>query len=186
MADLWQDLRHAFRSLRKAPGFAAAAIIVMALGIGANSAIFSVVNTVLLQPLPFRDPGRLVHVWHVPPPKSFPGITRFSVSAANYVDWKQQNSVFTDMAIFSGASMNLTGGDKPEYVQAAAVSSSFFSVLGADPLLGRTFLPGEDAIGKNHEVVLTYGFWKSRFGGDKTIVNRTITLNNEPYTVVGV
>jgi len=93
MADLWQDLRHAFRSLRKAPGFAAAAIIVMALGIGANSAIFSVVNTVLLQPLPFYEPSRLVHVWHVPPPKSFPGMTKFSVSPANYLDWQKMNHV---------------------------------------------------------------------------------------------
>jgi putative ABC transport system permease protein len=186
MTKMIQDLKYGFRMLRKSPGFTTVAVLVLALGIGANTAIFSVVNAVLLKPLPFRDPARLVHVWHVPPPKSFPGITRFSVSAANYLDWKQQNSVFSDMAIFSGESMTLTGGDKPEYVQAAAVTSSFFSVLGVEPLLGRTFLPGEDSVGKNHEVVLTYGFWQRRFGGDRSIVNRTITLNNEPYTVVGV
>ena len=186
MTKIVQDLKYGFRMLRKSPGFTMVAVLVLALGIGANTALFSVVNAVLLKPLPFRDPARLVHVWHVPPPKSFPGITRFSVSAANYLDWKQQNSVFSDMAIFSGESMNLTGGDKPEFVQAAAVSSSYFSVLGADPLLGRAFLPGEDTAGKNHEVVLTYALWQSRFGGDKNIVNRTITLNNEPYTVVGV
>ncbi len=186
MTRMIQDLKYGFRMLRKSPGFTTVAVLVLALGIGANTAIFSVVNAVLLRPLPFGDPARLVHVWHIPPPKSFPGMTRFSVSAANYLDWKKQNSVFTDMAIFSGASMNLTGGDKPEYVQAAAVSSSFFSVLGVEPLLGRTFLPGEDAVGKNHEVVLTYGFWQSKFGSDRSIVNRTITLNNEPYTVVGI
>ena len=186
MTKIVQDLKYGFRMLRKSPGFTMVAVLVLALGIGANTALFSVVNAVLLKPLPFRHPDRLVHVWHVPPPKSFPGITRFSVSAANYLDWKQQNSVFSDMAIFSGESMNLTGGDKPEFVQAAAVSSSYFSVLGADPLLGRAFLPGEDTAGQNHEVVLTYALWQSRFGGDKNIVNRTITLNNEPYTVVGV
>ncbi len=186
MTRVIQDLKYGFRMLRKSPGFTTVAVLVLALGIGANTAIFSVVNAVLIRPLPFRDPASLVHVWHVPPPKSFPGITRFSVSAANYLDWKQQNSVFSDMAIFSGESMNLTGGDEPEFVQAAAVTSSFFSVLGAEPLLGRTFLPGEDAVGKNHEVVLTYGFWQRRFGGDRSIVNRTITLNNEPYTVVGI
>ncbi len=169
MTKMIQDLKYGFRMLRKSPGFTTVAVLVLALGIGANTAIFSVVNAVLLRPLPFRDPDRLVHVWHVPPPKSFPGITRFSVSAANYLDWKQQNSVFSDMAIFSGESMNLTGGDKPEFVQAAAVSSSYFSVLGADPLLGRAFLPGEDTAGKNHEVVLTYALWQSRFGGDRTL-----------------
>ena len=96
MADLWQDLRYAFRSLRKAPGFAAAAIVVMALGIGANTAIFSVVNTVLLQPLPFAEPSRLVDVWHVPPPKSFPGMTRFSVSPANYFDWAEDEPLLRE------------------------------------------------------------------------------------------
>jgi len=181
-----QDLKYGFRMLRKSPGFAAVAVLVLALGIGANTAIFSVVNAVLLRPLPFRDPAKLVHVWHVPPAKSFPGIPIFSVSAANYIDWKQQNSVFEDMAISSGASMTLTGGGRPEFVQGSAVTASFFSVLGAEPLLGRTFLPGEDSDGKNHEVVLTYALWQSRFGADRSIVNRTIILNNEPYTVVGV
>ncbi len=186
MTRMIQDLKYGFRMLRKSPGFTTVAVLVLALGIGANTAIFSVVNAVLLRPLPFRDPGTIVHVWHVPPPKSFPGMTIFSVSAANYLDWKQQNSVFSDMAIFSGGSMTLTGGDKPEFLQASEVTSSFFSVLGVEPLLGRTFLPGEDAVGKDHEVVLTYALWQGRFGGDRSIVNRTITLNNEPYTVVGV
>ena len=91
---------------------------------------FSVVNAVLLRPLPFEDPARIVHVWHVPPPKSFPGITRFSVSTANYIDWRQQNDVFEDMAIYTGSSMNLTGGDKAESLMAATVAPNFFSVLG--------------------------------------------------------
>src|SRR5262245_5435973 len=137
-----QDLRYGLRVLRKNPGFAIVAVLVLALGIGANTAIFSVVNAVLLRPLPFASPERLVHVWHVPPPKSFPGMTRFSVSNANYVDWQQQNQVFEKMAIYTGGSMNLTGGDKPEFLRTIQVSSDFFSVLGVKPELGRSFLPG--------------------------------------------
>src|ERR1051326_3573213 len=116
------------RVLRKSPGFSIVAVLVLALGIGANTAIFSVVNAVLLRPLPFEDPSGIVHVWHVPPPKQFPGMTRFSVSAANYTDWQRENHVFDKIAIYSGASMNLTGNGKPEYVRAVAVSSDFFPV----------------------------------------------------------
>ena len=186
MTKLLQDLRYGLRVLRKSPGFAAVAMLVLALGIGANTAIFSVVNAVLLRPLPFEDPARIVHVWHVPPPKSFPGITRFSVSTANYLDWRRQNDVFEDMAIYTGSSMNLTGGDKAESLMAATVAPNFFSVLGVKPLLGRTFLAGEDEPGQNHKVVLTHAFWQSRFGGDRNIVGKQITLDDEPYTVVGV
>src|SRR4051812_28646880 len=186
MADLWQDLRHAFRSLRKAPGFAGAAIIVMALGIGANTAIFSVVNTVLLQPLPFADPSRVVDVWHVPPPKSFPGMTRFSVSPANYFDWAKMSQSFESSSIYGFDSLNVTGSDKPEKVNVGSVSSSFFSVLGTPPLLGRTFTADEDQPGRNHEVVLSHAYWRQHFGGDKNIVSRQIQFNGEPYTVVGV
>jgi predicted permease len=186
MTKLIQDFSYGLRVLRKSPGFAVVAILVLALGIGANTAIFSVVNTVLLRPLPFEDPARIVHVWHVPPPKSFPGMTRFSVSTANYIDWRQQNDVFEDMAIYTGSSMNLTGGDKAESLLAATVAPNFFSVLGVKPLLGRTFLPGEEEPGQNHKVVLTHAFWQRRFGGDRSIVGKQITLDDEPYTVVGV
>jgi predicted permease len=186
MTKLLQDLRYGLRVLRKSPGFATVAILVLGLGIGANTAIFSVVNTVLLRPLPFEDPTRIVHMWHVPPPKSFPGITRFSVSTANYLDWRQQNDVFEDMAIYTGSSMNLTGGDKAESLLAATVAPNFFSVLGVKPLLGRTFLAGEDEPGQNHKVVLTHAFWQSRFGGNRNMVGKQITLDDEPYTVVGV
>jgi putative ABC transport system permease protein len=186
MTKLIQDFRYGLRVLRKNPGFAIVAILVLGLGIGANTAIFSVVNTVLLRPLPYEDPARIVHVWHVPPPKSFPGMTRFSVSTANYIDWRQQNDVFEDMAIYTGSSMNLTGGDKAESLVAATVSPNFFSVLGAKPLLGRTFVAGEEKPGQNHKVVLTHAFWQSRFGGDRNIVGQQITLDDEPYTVIGV
>ncbi|HZS26075.1 MAG TPA: ABC transporter permease [Candidatus Angelobacter sp.] len=186
MREAVRDLKYGLRVLRKNPGFAIVAVLVLALGIGANTAIFSVVNAVLLRPLPFTDPGRLVHVWHIPPQKSFPGITRFSVSTANFIDWQQQNNVFEKMAIFTGGRMNLTGGDKPEFLGAAQVSLDFFDVLGVKPILGRTFVAGEDQLGRNHEVILTHDFWQSHFGGDRNVVGRTITLNNEPYTVVGV
>jgi putative ABC transport system permease protein len=186
MTKLSQDFRYGLRVLRKNPGFAIVAILVLGLGIGANTAIFSVVNTVLLRPLPFEDPARIVHVWHVPPPKSFPGMTRFSVSTANYIDWRKQNNVFENMAMYTGSSMNLTGGDKAESLVGAAVEPSFFSVLGVKPLLGRTFLSGEEVVGHNHKVVLTHAFWQSRFGGDRSIVGKQITLNDEPYTVIGV
>ncbi|HKR95331.1 MAG TPA: ABC transporter permease, partial [Candidatus Angelobacter sp.] len=186
MREAVRDLKYGLRVLRKNPGFAIVAVLVLALGIGANTAIFSVVNAVLLRPLPFADPGRLVHVWHIPPQKSFPGITRFSVSTANFIDWQQQNNVFEKMAIFAGGRMNLTGGDKPEFLGAAQVSRDFFDVLGVKPILGRTFVAEEDQLGRNHEVILTYDFWQSHFGGDRGVVGRTITLNNEPYTVVGV
>lgn len=186
MREVVRDLRYGLRVLRKNPGFAIVAVLVLALGIGANTAIFSVVNAVLLRPLPFADPDRLVHVWHVPPQKSFPGITRFSVSTANFIDWQQQNSVFEKMAIFTGGRMNLTGGDKPEFLGAASVSTDFFDTLGVKPVLGRTFVAGEDQLGRDHEVILTNDFWQSHFGGDRSVVGRMITLNNEPYTVVGV
>jgi putative ABC transport system permease protein len=186
MKTLSQDLRHGLRVLLKNPGFTAAAIIVLALGIGANTAIFSIVNAVLLRPLPFGDPARLVQVWHVPPPKSFPGMTQFSVSAANFIDWREQNHVFDKMAIYSGSSLNLTGREQPEALQGAAVSSDFFSTLRAQPMFGRTFTADEDQPGKDHVVILSYGLWKSRFAADPNVAGRRVNFDGQPYTVAGV
>jgi putative ABC transport system permease protein len=186
MPNLLPDLQHGLRVLRNNPGFSAAAIIVLALGIGANTAIFSVVNAVLLRPLPFRDPARLVQVWHVPPPKSFPGMTEFSVSAANFIDWQHQNDVFEKMAIYTGSSFNLTGREQPEALQGAAVSADFFSTLQVQPMFGRTFTPDEDQQGKNHAVILTYGLWKSRFGANPNIAGQSVNLDGQPYLVAGV
>jgi putative ABC transport system permease protein len=186
MNNLLQDFKHGTRVLLKNPGFTVAAIIVLALGIGANTAIFSVVNAVLLRPLPFGDPARLVQVWHVPPAKSFPGMTTFSVSAANFIDWQQQNHVFDKMAIYSGSSLNLTGREQPEALQGAAVSADFFSTLKTEPMLGRAFAPDEDQQGKNHVVILSYGLWKSRFAGDPTIVGRVVKFDDQAYTIAAV
>ena len=186
METLIQDIRFSARMLRKAPAFTVVAVVVLALGIGANTAIFSVVNAVLLKPLPFRDPERLVQVWHVPPAKSFPGMTRFSVSPANYIDWAGQNHVFEKMAIYGYDNYNLAGKSEPEPVFAVTVSPDFFSVLGAMPMLGRTFLPEENQAGHGHVVVLSQGFWQSHFAADPSIVGRAISLNSESYTVVGV
>src|SRR3974390_527278 len=111
----------------------------MALGIGANTAIFSGVHAGLLEPLPFREPQRLVQIWHVPPQTSFPGMTRFAVSAANFLDWQKQNHVFEEMAIYSGAGFDITGEGRPESIRASTVSAKFFSVLGVQPLHGRVF-----------------------------------------------
>jgi putative ABC transport system permease protein len=186
MTALAQDLKYALRVLRKSPGFTAAAILVLALGIGANTAIFSVVNAVLLRPLPFHDSSRLVQVWHVPPAKSFPGMTRFSVSAANYLDWQQQNHVFEQMAIYSFSSFNFTASDQPEAIQGAGVSPDFFSALRSQPLLGRTFLPEEDQPGRGHVVILSHAIWKSHFAGNRNVIGQNIIFDNETYTVVGV
>ncbi|HEV2115757.1 MAG TPA: ABC transporter permease [Terriglobales bacterium] len=181
-----QDLRYGLRVLRKSPGFAAVAIIVLALGIGANTAIFSVVNAVLLRPLPYRDPSRLMQVWHVPPAKEFPGMTMFSVSPANYLDWERQNNVFQSMAIYGFRSFNITGTDQPQALQASVVSQEFYRTLGVQPLLGRSFTADEEQPGHNHVVILGYPLWKSSFGGNPRIVGSTIRLDDQPYTVVGV
>jgi predicted permease len=181
-----QDVRYALRTLRKQSGFALAVLIVLALGIGANAAIFAVVNGVLLRPLPFHDPERLVHVWHVPPPASFPGMTRFTVSAANYLDWQRRQHVFERMAIHHYKSFTLTSGGQPEQLRAQGVSAGFFEVLGVQPLEGRWFLPEEDQPGHEHVVILSHRLWQSRFGGDRSIVGRPILLDGMPYTVVGI
>jgi putative ABC transport system permease protein len=186
MPSLLQDLRYALRQLRRSPGFTAVVLVTLALGIGANTAIFSVVNGVLLRPLGFKDANRLVRVWHVPPAKSFPGMTRFAASAANYLDWEKQNHVFDRMAILAYRSFDLTGGDKPEQVDACAASSGFFATLGVQPMLGRLFFPEEDQPGRSHVVVLSHWLWQERFGANPDIVGHNINLDGTSYFVAGV
>jgi putative ABC transport system permease protein len=183
---LFHDIRFAFRQLRKSPAFTAVAVITLALGIGANTAIFSAVNAVLLKPLSFPDPDSLVRVWHVPPAKSFPGMTRFAVSAANYVDWESQNDVFERMAIYSFRTFTLTGVSKPEQIFACTVSSQFFQTLAVPPMLGRTLLPEEDQSGRSHVVVLSFRFWQEHFGSDREVVGRNILMDGQNFLVAGV
>ena len=180
---LFKDIRYAIRGLRKRPGFTFVAVITLALGIGANTAIFSVVNAVLLKPLAFKDPDRLVIVWE---DAGFVGFPRNTPAPANYLDWKSQNRSFEDMAATAPTSFNLTGDGDPERVAAHQVSENFFPLLGVQPLLGRTFLQEEDREGGNKVVLLSYQLWQTRYGGAADIVNRNIQMNGEKYTIVGV
>jgi predicted permease len=182
MQALWQDLRYGFRALARKPGFTVVAIIALALGIGANTAIFSVINSVLLRPLAYQEPERLVVINH-----DYPKINlKASVSAIGYTHYRDNAKSFESVAAVTGGGFNLTGGGDPEQLNGSLVTHNFFSALGARPALGRLFLPEEDQPGKNKVVVFSHGFWQRRFGGDPGVVNKTITLNDESYTVVGV
>jgi putative ABC transport system permease protein len=186
MRNFISDLRHAFRTLLRNPSFSATAALLLALGIGANTAIFSVVNPVLLRPLPYQDSSRIMQIWHVPPAKSFPGLTLFSVSPANYLDWKSLNHSFEEMAAYGGARFNIGGKERPEAIQAAPVAPGFFSILRVHPLLGRTFSPEEDRPGQGHVIILGNALWRDHFGADPGIVGRKIILDGETYNVIGV
>jgi putative ABC transport system permease protein len=186
MSGVIQDLRYAFRQVRKAPGFAAVAVVTLALGIGANTSIFSVVNGVLLRSLPFPDSDRLVRVWHTPPQSSFPGISTFSISPANFLDWQNQNHVFSSMAIYGYRGFTLTGGDKAEQVDASGVSAGFFATLAVQPMLGRVFSAEDDQPGHSNVVILSHRFWRERFASSRDIVGREITLDGTKYLVRGV
>ena len=185
MEALWQDLRYGARMLLKNPGFALVAIVTLALGIGANTTIFSVINSLLLKPIPFPDADRLVLVWQsqANDPKD-----RNIVSAPNYWDWQRQNDVFEKMAILdsAGKGYNLSGGGDPDRVSGVRVSAGFFDVLGVKPRLGRTFLPEEEQPGNHQVMVLSDGLWRSRYNSDPNIIGKTVKVDSEDYTVVGV
>ena len=186
MRTLLTDVKYGARVLLKSPGFATVAVLVLALGIGANSAIFGVVNAVLLRPLAFDQPERLVSLYHIPPPISFPGMTLFAVSPANFVDWRSQAHSFEDMSAYGFGRYTLTGDGRPEVIRMVAVTDGFFSVLHAQPMLGRAFVEGEDQAGHDHEVILSYDTWRNRFGANPAIVGSNIHLNDQSFTVVGV
>jgi putative ABC transport system permease protein len=181
-----QDIRFGLRMLRRNPGFTAVAVLTLVLGIGANTAIFSVVNAILLRPLPFPDPGQLMMIWHTPPQKSFPGVARFVVSPANYLDWRSQNHVFDQMAAIGFRSLTLTGTGQPESVTGAAVSADFFSVLRVRPSAGRGFVADDDQSGRGNVVVVSYAFSQSHFGNNENILGRTIKLDDQSYIIIGV
>ena len=186
MRNLVADFRFGLRILLRNPGFTLAAIVVLALGIGANTAIFSIVNAVLLRPLPYQGASRIMQVWHVPPAKSFPGMTLFSVSPANYLDWQSQNGSFEQMAAYGFESFNVGGGERPEAIRGAAVAPGFFSILRVQPVLGRTFSPEEDRPGQGHVVILGHTVWRDHFAADPGILGRNVLFDGQTYTVVGV
>jgi putative ABC transport system permease protein len=182
MESFIQDLRFGARMLLKQPGFTSIAVLTLALGIGANTAIFSIVNAVLLRPFPYKEPERLVVVQE----RENAG-AGFSPSYPNFVDWRAQNTAFESISAVRGnESFNFTGAGEPERLQGRLVSAEFFSTLGVKPLVGRDFLPEEDRPGAAPAVILSYGLWQRRFGNDPGVIGRQLTLNNQSYTVVGI
>ncbi len=178
-----QDIRYGIRMLLKQPGFTLVAVITLALGIGANTAIFSLVNSILLRPLPFREPDRVVRMLQASPKL---GLTSWGVSQADFAAYREENRTFESIAIYNTAATNLTGAGEPERLPIATVTADFFKVFGVSPLLGRTFAEGEDVKGKNQVCVISHAFWQRRFGGDPSVVGRTLSLNNTPTQIVGV
>ncbi|HEY6400233.1 MAG TPA: ABC transporter permease, partial [Blastocatellia bacterium] len=184
---LIQDMRYGARMLMKNPGFTLIAVLTLTLGIGANTAIFSVVNGVLLRPLPYHEPERLVMVWADRPIlQARTGLPDFPVAVADYVDWRDQNRVFEQMAALEHRRMNLTGGGEPESVNSLRVSASLFPLLGARFAAGRAFSPEEDRAGADRVVIISHRLWRQRYGADPKIIGQKITLDNEAYSVVGV
>jgi predicted permease len=181
MGTLLEDLRYSLRLIKRSPGFTIVAGVALALGIGANTAIFSVVNGVLLQPLPYPEPSRLMVTYETD--REF---SHSSIAYPNFFDWRRDQHSFTGMAAYRGDDFNFTGSGQPEHLQGEYVSASFLSVLGLNPMLGRDFLPEEDQQSGPAVTILAYGFWKRRFAGDPHVLGRTMTLNARNYTVIGV
>ncbi len=182
MGTLIQDLRFGLRMLAKNPGFTAVAVLTLALGIGANTAIFSVLDAVLVRPLPFHDPEQLVWLRET---EAAPG--NFPLTGPDYLDWQAQSQTLAESSLFSwGESFNASGAGEPEQANVVRTEANFFSVLGVYPVAGRTYLKGEDQPGRNHVAILSYGFWQRHFGGAPDAVGRDVELNGEKYSVVGV
>jgi putative ABC transport system permease protein len=181
MHNFWPDLRYGVRMLLKNPVFAIVAVLTLAIGIGANTAIFSVVNTVLLGDLPYKDADRLAIVWEVRPADN-----RNVANPANYMDWKEQNNVFTDLAAIADSRAVLVGGGEPEEVSLQLATPNLFSILGTEPIMGRTFLPDDGQPNQPRTAVISHGFWQRRFGGDSKIIGRTVNINRNDATIIGV
>jgi predicted permease len=181
MDTLLQDIRYGFRVLLKSRGLSVVAIMALTLGIGANTAIFSVVNAVLLKPLPYPESERLVRIF-----EKSPQFDTMSISYPNFLDWQERNQSFEHIAAFRYDGFNLTGGDAPERIQGRLVSATFFSILGTSPAIGRAFLPEEDKPGGNPAVILSSGLWQRRYGADRGILGNSLTINGHDYTIVGI
>ena len=176
-----QDLTYGLRWLRKHPGFTALSVLTLAAGIGVNTAMFSVVHAVLLKPLPYNDPDRIV--WMT---ESGPEVANRWVSYPNFVDWRSRNQSFEAMSTFRGWSVNLTGTDQPESINSRMVTAGYFKVMGTAPMLGRDFTEADDLPGAAPVTILSHAFWQQRFGGDPNIVGKSITLDDKGYTIIGV
>src|SRR5713226_6857680 len=184
MGSLWKDIRYALRSLLKRPAFTAIALVTLALGIGASTAIFSVVHAVLLRSLPYGNADRLVMVWENNRRRD--AKQQNTINLGNFFDWKEQNHVFEDMAAFIDRNVKLTSEGEPEEIPTQIATPNFFSVLGVNPIMGRTFAPDDGKPNQPNVVVLSYGLWQRRFGGDRHIIGRHLIMNNRDVTVVGV
>jgi putative ABC transport system permease protein len=177
-----QDLRYAVRTLVTSRGFAVVAILTLAAGIGANTAIFSIIDAVLLRSLPYRNPDRLVRLYET---EAAPG--KYPFTGPDFVDWKMQNSTFADMTLYGwSGELNVSGKDRADHVVGVPTEANFFSLLGATPLLGRTWAPNEDQPGNDRVVILSYSLWQSRFGGDSKVIGQPLELNAQKYTIIGV
>jgi putative ABC transport system permease protein len=182
LGELRQDFTYAARYLRANPGFGLAAVVTLALGIGASTAIFGVANAVILRPLPFKDPDRLVRIY-----ETNPSTPRFSASDPNYLDWRARSRSFAELAAYGGGGASLVGDGEPERLGGARVTHTLFPLLGVSPRMGRTFTADEDRAGAGARVVLlSHGFWQRRFGGDPGILGRSLNLDGQAYTVIGV
>ncbi len=179
----WRDIRYGARMFVKSPTVTLVAVIALTLGIGANTAIFSVVHAVLLRSLPYNDAERLAMVWEQ---KRTTGRDQNVINLGNFFDWKEQNNVFVDMAAFFDRNVNLIGEGEPEEIPGQIATTNLFSVLGVNAVLGRTFMPDDGKPGGPNVIVISYDLWQRRFGGDQNVIGRTITLNNQPNTIVGV
>jgi predicted permease len=184
LGTLWHDIRYGFRMMLKSPVFTVVTVLALALGIGANTAIFSVINAVLLRPLPYSNSEQIVLLWEKNP--RLVDLDRMWVSYLNFIDWKSQNQVFEQIGVYRTGGANLTGEAEPERIQVSQVSADFFPLLGVQPLMGRTFLSEEDRPGAAQSIVVSHGLWQRRFGGDPALVGKTLMLDGESFTVVGV
>jgi putative ABC transport system permease protein len=182
MNGLLQDVRFALRQLHKSPGFTIAAVLSLALGIGATTAIFTVLNAVALRPLPYPDASKLVWMTQTLKKSSTDDVT----ITADFLEWRRQNHVFTDLAGINYRTRNLTNIDEPMELETAKVSASLLSLLGVQPVLGRNFLREEDYKGRDQVALLAYGLWEKQFGRDPDMIGRTVTLDGDSFTVVGI
>ena len=183
MRTIFQDLHYAFRMLFKNTGIATVSILTLAVGIGANSAVFSVVDALVLRPLPFEDAERIMTLSMVQGGRTN---ELEGISPADFLDWREQNTVFDQISAYISTNVNITGAGDPEYVQGAQVSSDFFGILRVDAVYGRTFLPGEDEPGNDRVAVISHNLWQRRFNSDPNFVGTTLSLNGENTTIIGI